>query len=128
MAMDKLGLGRRIERLVMGRWYWAGFTCWQPPRAQYRKVVDGGTDIFGLFDFIAVKPFCSVNLVQVKRYRAKELETARDAISAFADEYHAPIRCFLVYWRRNALKRICFVVEEYTLTGWGVTTQWAVDA
>ena len=122
--MDKLGLGRKMEQLVMRRWEeWRGFKTWQPPRSKWSS-----QDIFGLWDFIAVKPWNPVEFVQVKRYRAKELETARAAISAFADEDHAPLRCFLVYWRRNAFKRICFVVEEYTLTGWGVTTQWAVDA
>jgi len=121
--MDKLGLGREMEREVMLKWEAAAYDTWQPPRAKYSS-----QDIFELFDFVAVKPWHPVEFVQVKRYRAKELETARAAISAFADEYHAPIRCFLVYWRRNAFKRICFVAEEYTLTGWAVTARWAVGA
>ena len=122
-GVDKLGLGRKMEQAVMLQWNLRGYDTWQPPRAKWSS-----QDIFELFDFAAMKPWCPVEFVQVKRYRAKELETARAAISAFADEYHAPIRCFLVYWRRNAFKRIRFVVEQYGLTGWAVTAEWTVDA
>jgi hypothetical protein len=121
--MDKLGLGRKMEQEVMVKWMQDEYETWQPPRAKWSS-----QDIFELFDFVAIRPWYPVEFVQVKRYRAKELETARAAISAFADAYHAPIRCFLVYWRRNAFKRICFVAEEYGLTGWEVSAEWAVDA
>ena len=121
-GVDKLGLGRKMEREAMDLWERDGHLTWQPPRAKWSS-----QDIFEAFDFMAVKPWHPVNLVQVKRYRAKELETARAAISAFADYYHAPVRCFLVYWRRNAFKRISFVAEEYGLTGWQQVQKWTAD-
>ena len=93
--MDKLGLGRKMERAAMARWVWHGFNCWQPPRAKWST-----QDIFDLFDFIAVKPDCPVNFVQVKRHRATELEGARIAISAFAALYPIPASYFLVSWRK----------------------------
>lgn len=117
--MDKLGLGRKMERLVMAHDEYDGYNCWQPPRAKYTS-----QDIWGNFDYIAVKPWHPVKCVQVKRYRAKELVVAFNAIKAFADYNHAPIRCFLVYWRRNADKRITFTAWEYGLTGWFPAGEW----
>ncbi len=78
--MDKLGLGRKMEQAVMRRWERNGFTTWQPPRAKYC-----GQDLFDLFAFIAVKPWCPVNLVQIKRKRRKEAEVAFNAIKSFAE-------------------------------------------
>jgi len=118
--MDKLGLGRDMERLVMKRWNWDGFTCWQPPRAKYNS-----QDIFGLFDFIAVKPWCPVNLVQVKRSRRKEAEMALDDIKSFAEHYHAPIAPFVVLWAKDsATERISFKAWQYGLTGWFNAGEW----
>lgn len=118
--MDKLGLGRKMERLVMKRWEWNGFRCWQPPRAKYYS-----QDVFELFDFIAVKPWCPVNLVQVKRHRAGEAAVALDAIKAFAELYHAPIRPFVVLWRKERrTERISFKAWSYGLTGWFDAGEW----
>jgi hypothetical protein len=128
--MDKLGLGRKMEQAVMRRWEWNGFTCWQPPRAKYSS-----QDIFELFDFVAVKPWCPVNLVQVKRHRRKEAETACNAIKAFAELYHAPVAPFLVLWAKERLTesllgihpetgRIRFKAWEYTMVGWVNAGEW----
>lgn len=118
--MDKLGIGRKMEQAVMRRWNWYGFTCWQPPRAKYST-----QDIFGLFDFIAVKPLCPVNLVQVKRSRRKEAEEALDDIKAFSDRYHAPIAPFVVLWaQERRTERIRFESWGYGLTGWYFAGEW----
>jgi len=129
--MDKLGLGRKMEQAVMRRWEWNGFKTWQPPRAKWAD-----QDIFGLFDFIAVKPFCPVNLVQVKRHRRKEAAVALDAIKSFAEAYHAPIAPFVVLWRKervithpepgDTITRQCirFKAWEYGLTGWMCAGEW----
>ena len=128
--MDKLGLGRDMERLVMKRWNWNGFTCWQPPRSKW-----SGQDLFGLFDFIAVKPFCPVNLVQVKRSRRKEAEEALDDIKSFAEHYHCPIAPFVVLWAKErdhflshddkVVKTIRFKSWQYGLTGWFNAGEWS---
>ena len=94
--MDKLGLGRKMEQAVMRRWEWYGFRTWQPARAKYAT-----QDLFGLFDFIAVKPYCPVNLVQVKRKRREEAERALEAIKSFTELYHAPIAPFVVLWHQE---------------------------
>ena len=118
--MDKLGLGRKMEQAVMRRWEWNGFKTWQPPRAKYAS-----QDIFELFDFVAVKPWCPVNLVQVKRSRHKEAEVALDAIKSFAELYHAPIAPFLVLWaKERATERISFKAWEYTMVGWVNAGEW----
>lgn len=124
--MDKLKKGREMEQAVMHRWEWRGFTCWQPPRAKWRKKDDGGQDIFGLFDFIAIKPFCPVNLVQVKRKRRTEAEVAFNAIKTFAEAYSAPIAPFLVLWHKERVtEAIEFEAWEYGLTGWWSTGAWS---
>ena len=124
--MDKLGLGRKMERLVMKHWEADGFSTWQPPRAQYRKKHDGGTDVFGLWDFIAVKDEHPVNLVQVKRERAKELETAFNATSAFMGLHRCPAMPFVVAWARVPVHRIRFKAWAYGLTGWFFADEWTV--
>ncbi len=145
--MDKLGLGRKMEQAVMRRWEWNGFKTWQPPRAKYgkKRVVpknlftteptgpielvhvyrNTGQDIFGEFDFIAVKPWCPVNLVQVKRSRRKEAEVALDAIKSFADTYQCPIAPFLVLWaKERRTGAISFKAWEYTMVGWIHAGEW----
>jgi len=118
--MDKLGLGRKMEQAVMRRWEWKGFTTWQPPRAKWAD-----QDIFGLFDFIAVKPWCPVNLVQVKRHRRKEAAVALDAIKSFAEAYHVPIAPFVVLWRQERRTEAThFEAWEYGLTGWMCAGEW----
>ena len=118
--MDKLGLGRKMEQAVMRRWEWNGFKCWQPPRAKYSS-----QDIFELFDFVAVKPWCPVNLVQVKQHRRKEAEVALDAIKAFAEQYHAPVAPFVVLWRKERrTEAVSFKAWEYTLVGWAYAGEW----
>lgn len=118
--MDKLGIGRKMEQAVMRRWNWRGFTCWQPPRAKWST-----QDILGLFDFIAVKPWCPVNFVQVKRNRRTEAEEALDAIKSFAEHYHAPIAPFLVLWaKERRIERIVFKAWAYELTGWYDAGEW----
>ena len=121
--MDKLGLGRKIERLVMERWVWKGYIVWQPPRAQYRKLADGGTDIFGLFDFVGVKSDCPVNLVQVKRTRRQEAQRAYDAIQDFARMHPCPIDPYLVLWKRQK-DRLLFDAWLLTPMGWTDAGQW----
>jgi hypothetical protein len=121
--VDKLGFGRKIERLVMERWVWRGYLVWQPPRAQYRKLADGGTDIFGLFDFIAIKSDCPVNLVQVKRMRREEAQQACDAIKTFVQMHPCPIDPYLVLWTRRK-DRLQFVAWELTPMGWTDAGQW----
>jgi len=116
--MDKLGLGRKMEQAVMRRWEWYGFRTWQPARSKYAS-----QDIFGLFDFIAVKPYCPVNLVQVKRLRRSECEKALDAIKAFADQYNAPVAPFLVTWKAYDA-RTSFQAWQYGLTGWFNAGEW----
>ena len=124
--MDKLGLGRTMEQAVMRRWEWNAFLTWQPPRAKWRKKDDGGQDIFGRFDFIAVKPWCPVNLVQVKRKRRKEAETAFNDIKAFADYQRAPIAPFVVLWaKERATGAISFEAWQYGLTGWFNAGKWS---
>jgi len=121
--MDKLGFGRKMEQAVMRRWEWKGFTTWQPPRAKWAD-----QDIFGLFDFIAVKPFCPVNLVQVKRHRRKEAAMALDAIKSFAEAYHAPIAPFVVLWHQERrTEAISFKAWEYGPTGWMRAGEWTGD-
>ena len=118
--MDKLGLGRKMEQAVMRRWEWMGFTTWQPPRAKY-----SGQDIFELFDFIAVKPLCPVNLVQVKRKRRTEAGIALEAIRTFAEAYSAPISPFVVLWaKERATGAIAFEAWQYGLTGWWSAGEW----
>ena len=122
--MDKLGLGRKMEQIVMRRWEWYGFKCWQPPRAKYSS-----QDIFELFDFIAVKPFCPVNLVQVKRKRRKEAERALDAIKSFSEAYRAPIAPFVVLWHQErATGAIVFEAWELGLLGWMNAGTWSEKA
>ena len=116
--MDKLGLGRKMERLVMARWVRDGYECWQPPRSKYSS-----QDLFGLFDFIALKPNNAVHLVQVKRHRVKEEETALDAIEAFCRSMSTPTLCSLVAWRRKG-GMLQFQAKSYTLTGWDDTGDW----
>jgi len=128
--MDKLGLGRKMEQIVMRRWEWYGFKCWQPPRAKYSS-----QDIFELFDFIAVKPFCPVNLVQVKRKRRKEAERALDAIKSFSEAYCAPIAPFVVLWHQERAtepaereaggKVIVFEAWELGLLDWMNAGTWS---
>ena len=119
-TMDKLGLGRKMEALCMKRWEWQGFKTWQPPRAKYTS-----QDIFELFDFVAIRGLCPLNLVQVKRHRRKEAETAMDAIKAFQDEYNAPVSCFLVLWRKERrTARIVFEAWQYGLAGWFAAGEW----
>lgn len=118
--MDKLGLGRKMEQAVMRRWEWNEFKCWQPPRAKYSS-----QDIFELFDFVAIKGLCPVNLVQVKRKRRKEAEMALDAIKSFAEAYNAPIAPFLVLWHKErATGAIAFESWQYGLTGWFNAGEW----
>jgi hypothetical protein len=112
--MDKLGLGRKMEQAVMRRWEWNDFKTWQPPRAKYSS-----QDIFELFDFVAVKPWCPVNLVQVKRYRPVELRKAFDAIKSWADAVQCPVAPYLVSWRKDkCLMGLEFQAWEYTMVGW----------
>ena len=120
--MDKLGLGRKMERLVMSRWTWHGFDCWQPPRAKWST-----QDIFDLFDFIAVKADCPVNFVQVKRERASELERARMAISAFSALHPIPATYFLVSWRKAKGNDAGVIFEAYELLPngrWAFSGKW----
>jgi hypothetical protein len=128
MSVDKLGLGRKMERLVMDRWESFGYTTWQPPRAQYRKKHDGGTDIFGLWDFIAVKDEHPVHLVQVKRNRAEELETAFHAMSAFMRVHRCPVMPFVVGWSRERhTGRIRFEARGFGLTGRFFSDEWTAE-
>ena len=119
--MDKLGIGRKMERVVMARWVWHGYNCWQPPRSKWTS-----QDVWGLFDFVAIKPLCPVNLVQVKRHRASELVVAKDAMEAFCRDYSCPIACFVVSWQKNA-SRTLFRAYEYVLTGWVDAGQWTEE-
>ena len=127
--MDKLGIGRKMERLVMNRWEADGFDCWQPKRsASYGP----GTDIFGLFDFVAVKSDCSVNFVQVKRRRAKEAETARERIKSWQDGHSAPTACFLVLWHKERrTERLVFRAERYyggdEYCDWSAWDSWEIE-
>ncbi len=120
--MDKLGIGRKMERLAMARWEWRGFVTWQPKRS---AAFGPGTDIFGLFDFVAIAGLQPLNLVQVKRKRAKEAETAFNAIKSFQDTYNSPLACFLVLWHKErATERIVFEAWQYGLTGWFNAGEW----
>jgi len=121
--MDKLGLGRKIERLVMERWVWRGYLVWQPPRAQYRRLADGGTDIFGLFDFIALKADCPVAFVQVKRMRREEAQQACDAIKTFCQTHSCPMDPYIVLWKRLS-DGFLFYAWNLTPMGWTDAGQW----
>jgi hypothetical protein len=122
--MDKLGLGRKFEQAVMRRWEWYGFKTWQPGRVKYCS-----QDIFELFDFVAVKPLCPVNLVQVKRRRRKEAEIAFVAIKSFAKAYPCPIAPFVVLWHKErATGAIAFEAWELGPLGWMNAGGWSVEA
>ena len=125
--MDKLGLGREMEALVADRWTWYGFKCWQPARAKYAT-----QDIFGLFDFIAVKPWCPVNLVQVKRKRRTEAERALEAIKSFSEVYRSPIAPFVVLWHKERVTgAIAFEAWELGLldrSSWMQCGEWSEKA
>ena len=118
--MDKLGIGRRMERLVMAHLEEDGWSCWQPARSKYAS-----QDMFGLYDFVAVKPHEPTLLVQVKRYRAKELAVARDAIEGWCDAFQCPVMAALVHWRRTR-SGVVFVPWYYTLRGWEPGVPWSV--
>ena len=121
--MDKLGLGREIERLVMAHDEADGYTCWQPPRSKYTS-----QDIWGWGDYIAAKSWYPVKVVQVKRYRLAEAETACNAIKAFADAHQCPIAPFIVLWaRKRRTELIEFNAWQYTLTGWTFAGQWTAQ-
>ena len=132
--MDKLGLGREMEALVADRWTWYGFKCWMPPRGR-QKNLDApvnryvSQDIWNLFDFIAVKPWCPVNLVQVKRKRRTEAEVALEAIKSFSEAYSAPIASFVVLWHKErATGAIRFEAWELGMLGWMQAGQWSEKA
>ena len=72
-------IGEEFEKKCVAWIEQNGFTAWRPKKSrQFRKGEKGGTDVFGLFDVIAVRktpPFdlwflqCKKNLISIfKRY------------------------------------------------------------
>lgn len=120
--MDKLGIGRKMERLAMYQWARYGFRCWQPPRSKY-----AGQDGFGIWDFEAVHPDGRLHWVQVKRWNAREVQRARDAVEAFLRDFPIPVGFYMVSWRK---RRNCILMRSERLSSdyiWEPCADWYAE-
>ena len=90
--MDSHGKGRVKERESMAVYEALGRVCWQPPRAQYRTKVKGGTDIFGVGDYLVVGHNMAC-MVQV--CAQKSAARHRRAVDAWNDKHGQVLYCIL---------------------------------
>lgn len=69
MIMPGKRKGNRRERECLELYERAGYRCYKPQESQW-----GETDMFGLFDLVAVRSGSPVDFVQVKSNRATGIE------------------------------------------------------